>query len=97
MGLELIPITIINTFFNGASMMASLVAAIFFTKFWRTSGDRFFSIFALAFYILGLERIALMLSHGLAEADPSVYLFRCLGFSLLIFAVVEKNRQRNRN
>jgi hypothetical protein len=94
MGFELVPVAVVNTFLNGCSLMASLVGAIFFLKFWRTSGDRFFGLFAAAFFILAFERVALMLSHGLAEADPIVYLCRCVAFLLIIFAVVDKNRKR---
>ncbi len=84
----------ILTFMNGAAMMCCLVAACFFLKFWTTSGDRFFGLFSLAFVILAIERTAIMLSNGMQEANPSVYLLRCLGFSMIIFAVVDKNRKR---
>ncbi len=82
------------TFLNGAAMMCCLVAATFFLKFWRTSGDRFFGIFSLAFLILAIERTAIMMSKGMQEADPSVYLLRCVAFSAIVFAVVDKNRNR---
>ncbi len=82
----------VTTFMNGAAAMCCLVAATFFLKFWRTSSDRFFGLFGLAFTILAVERIAIMVSNGMQEADPSVYLLRCVGFSMIIFAVIDKNR-----
>lgn len=84
----------IVNFMNGAAMMSCLVTAVFFLRFWRSSGDRFFGIFALAFVILAVERTAIMISNGMQEADPSVYLLRCVGFTMIIFAVVDKNRAK---
>lgn len=94
MGFQLNDQFMVVTFMNGAAMMCCLVAAIFFLKFWKSSADRFFGLFSLAFVILAVERTAIMLSNGMQEADPSVYLLRCIGFSMIIFAVVDKNRKR---
>jgi hypothetical protein len=79
---------------NGGAMMCCLVASVFFAKFWKSSEDRFFGLFSIAFLILAVERTAIMISNGMQEADPSVYLLRCIGFSVIIFAVVDKNRKR---
>ena len=38
--------------FTGAITMGSLVIALFFLRFWRSSGDRFFIYFALSFLSL---------------------------------------------
>ena len=43
--------------FTGAITMGSLVIALFFLRFWRSSGDRFFIYFALSFFIEGLHRL----------------------------------------
>ncbi len=80
-------------FILGASTMASLVIVLFFARFWRESGDRFFALFALAFLIFGVNRFVLLF---LDEDDESrrriVYLVRLAAFGLIIAAIVDKNR-----
>ena len=41
-------------FLHGGSFLAAAVIALFFLRFWRDSGDRFFGFFALAFAILAV-------------------------------------------
>lgn len=43
----------------GAIAMASAIAALYFLRFWRDTGDRLFAIFALAFLLLGITRLGL--------------------------------------
>ena len=38
----------------GAISMASLVAGLFFLRFWKDTGDRFFLFFAVSFLIEGV-------------------------------------------
>jgi hypothetical protein len=85
--------TQILTFLNGATMMVCFVAALCFARFYRDTMDRFFKLFAIAFSLLGLERIALAISGGISEAFPYVYLFRLVAFMTIIFAVVDKNKR----
>lgn len=85
----------ISIFMSGAMLMACLVAGLFFLKFWRATSDCFFGLFALAFFIFALDRLVLVLSGGFNEAHPSVYLIRCLGFLLIITAVIDKNKTRD--
>ena len=40
--------------------MASGVVALFFLRFWRETRDRLFVIFAAAFALLGITRLALI-------------------------------------
>lgn len=80
------------SFVNGAIMMACMVAGLFFLRFWRTSRDRFFGLFALAFFLLAVDRIAITLSGGMNEVNLAVYFIRCLGFLIIIGAVIDKNR-----
>lgn len=81
------------SFLNGATMMACLVASLFFYKFKRATNDRFFTMFALSFCLLAVDRIAMLWSgSGMNEASPAVYAFRCLAFVLIIAAVIDKNR-----
>jgi hypothetical protein len=77
---------------SGAIVMGYAVAALFFLRFWRETGDRLFLIFAGAFGVLGLQRLALALSHEMIEEHPGLYLVRLFAFLLILGAIVDKNR-----
>jgi hypothetical protein len=80
----------------GLMVAAYAVAALFFLRFWRQSGDRLFALFSAAFWLLGAQRLALALlpeSPGLAVWP---YVVRLLAFLLILWAIVDKNRERGR-
>jgi len=79
----------------GAIAMASLAVGLFFLRFWRDTGDRFFLFFAAAFGIEGMSRVAQGLSTVSEERDPFFYLVRLFSFLLIIAAVVDKNRNKS--
>ena len=81
-----------NAMMLGAIAMASLVAALFFLRFWRETRDRFFLLFAMAFFIEALSRAALGLTTTSQEYEPVFYIMRLLAFGLIIVAIVYKNR-----
>ena len=78
---------------TGAIAALSLVAALFFLRFWKRTHDRFFLLFALAFAIDGLSRLIVAAIHLSDESEPFSYLPRLVTFSLIIAAVVSKNRR----
>ena len=78
---------------TGAIAALSLVAALFFLRFWTRTHDRFFLLFALAFAIDGLSRLIVAGIHLPDESEPYSYLPRLVTFSLIIAAVVLKNRR----
>ena len=78
---------------SGAIVMGYGVAAVFFLRFWRETRDRLFLIFSLAFWILGIQRLALALSSVAGEDQTWLYLLRLLGFVLILAAIVDKNRE----
>jgi hypothetical protein len=59
---------------------------------WRTTGDRLFAIFAAAFGVLGIQRLALAFSRDMAEDQTALYLVRLFAFLLILAAIVDKNR-----
>lgn len=77
---------------TGMLMILSLVAALFFAVSWRRSGDRFFLIFALAFTLLGIERLILGILNLPESPLLSIYIVRLVAFLLIIIAIVDKNR-----
>jgi hypothetical protein len=81
-------------FLSGVIFAGGFVAALFFLRFWRETGDRLFAIFALAFAIFALSRLGLAALDESNEARTWVYLLRLVTFVLIIVAVVDKNRPR---
>jgi hypothetical protein len=72
--------------------MGYLVAATFFARFHRRSGDRLFLWFALAFGLLAFQRIALAVTTGWIENVTWLYVLRLAAFVLIIAAIIDKNR-----
>lgn len=83
-------------FLSGAVTFGYLVAALFFARFWKKTGDRLFIAFAVAFVLLALNQA---LAQWLGAADERVgytYLLRVLGFALILAAIVDKNLSGSR-
>ena len=83
-----------DNFLIGSIAAMSLVIALFFLRFWRKTGDRFFLFFALSFSIEALNR-GLMVSVGWLENSPAFYMIRLLAYSLIIVAILDKNRKKS--
>jgi hypothetical protein len=81
-------------FVQGMSAMACVVIAIFFLRFWRSTGDRLFLIFAIAFGLMCVTR-AIAAEIGAAHLHSGyVYTIRFVGYVLIIAAIFDKNRPR---
>lgn len=76
----------------GAIAAACWVIGLFFLGFWRKTHDRFFVLFASAFFLLGLGRFAMSLLSETNETRPSVYIVRLLAYLVFLAAIVDKNR-----
>ena len=76
----------------GGVAMGSLIAGLFFLRFWRTTGDRFFLFFAVAFGVEAFGRVILGVSALSQESEPFIYGLRLLSYAFIIVAVVDKNR-----
>ena len=79
------------TVLAGATAMASLVAALFFLKFWRRTGDSFFLLFAAAFAIDAAGRLLQAVVQVSDIAEPIYFLPRLVMFGLIVVAIVRKN------
>jgi hypothetical protein len=77
---------------SGAITMGYVVVGLFFLRFWRETRDRLFLIFAIAFWILGGQRLALVLTGQTAETGTGLYLVRLFAFLLILAAIIDKNR-----
>ena len=83
-----------NLLLLGAIAMASLVIGVFFLRFWRDTGDRFFLFFAASFLLEGLNRAALGSVADPNEGRPLFYFVRFLSFILILIAIAHKNRAK---
>ena len=80
-------------FLWGALAMSSVIAALFFLRFWRESRDRLFVFFFLAFSMLASNWIGLAVMQSAAESRHKVLLLRLFAFVLIILGVIDKNRR----
>jgi hypothetical protein len=94
--IRLIPGLIVTVTLLGMIAMASLVAGVHFLKFWRSSRDRFFLYFAIAFWIEGVNRFLLALMNPLPEEFPIFYVIRIFAFGVILFAIFDKNWPKKR-
>jgi hypothetical protein len=72
--------------------MASLVAGMFFLRFWQETRDRFFLLFAASFFLEAGNRTALALSPHPSDGAPVFYAVRFLAFLMILLAIADKNR-----
>lgn len=80
----------------GLLAMASAVAAMFFFRYWRVTGERLFAFFALAFGALMLNWFGLLRLDPTLEAGNGIYLVRLLAFALILAGIADKNRRDRR-
>lgn len=81
--------------------MGYSVVGLYFLRFWKQSRDRLFAFFAVAFWILAVQRFSLSLiapNHAGAEEGMErqliFYCLRLLAFVLILAAIIDKNRVR---
>ena len=83
----------LNTFLSGGCFAVFGASGLFFLRFWARTRDRFFIWFAVAFWCLALERVALLIVLSENEFRPAVYLIRLLAFTLIVIGIIDKNRR----
>jgi len=83
-------------FLLGALSVSSLVAGLFFLRFWNLSRDRLFAYLWLAFWLMSLNWIALAVIDWGPETRHRAYILRLLAFIHIIIGVIEKNRRERK-
>jgi hypothetical protein len=83
----------VYAFMGGAVAMASFTAGLFFLRFWKDTRDRLFAMFGVAFFVLGLNRVALSLTMEQDEARTVFYVVRLVAYLLILIAIIDKNRK----
>jgi hypothetical protein len=84
-------------FINGVLTILYIVAAVFFLKFWRRTGETLFAAFAAAFALLGVAQPVPMFTGAQDEAQAAIYLVRLAAFALIIAAILFKNLTSRRD
>jgi len=79
-------------FLLGAAAMAYWVAGLFFLRFWRQTQDRLFCLFAVAFWILGFNRLGLALVGQDRERYLAFGIVRLAAYLVIVLAILDKNR-----
>jgi hypothetical protein len=83
---------IVVEFLSGALFFGFMAVALFFLRFWRKTGDRLFALFALSFALMAINRFLLVFMRLSEEVYPYVYLLRFLANVLIIYGIIDKNR-----
>lgn len=83
---------------TGAIATGSFVVALFFFRFWKSTRDKLFLCFAMAFFIEGANRLLPggMLGMNAMLTDYFVYLLRLASYSLILMGIWSKNRGARR-
>lgn len=78
--------------------MASLIAALFFLRYWRATRERLFGYFALFFVGMTANWTVLALVDQPVDEARQVhaYLIRLVAFVILIVGIIDKNRRSGR-
>ena len=76
----------------GGIIMGNAVVVLFFIKYWKMTGDRFFLFFAWAFVLEAVCRVILAADIVDSESEPLVYCMRLLSYSLILAGILDKNR-----
>jgi len=84
----------LNQFLLGTLVIACFVVGLYFLRFWRKTRDRLFAIFAVAFWVMGLNWMLLAFIQQ-DEVRTALYLLRLGAFVLILIGIIDKNRVRN--
>ncbi|MGH8200653.1 MAG: DUF5985 family protein [Steroidobacteraceae bacterium] len=82
----------------GVLAMASLVAALFFLRYWRATRERLFAFFSLAFVGMAINWTVLaVVDRPVDEARQAyAYVIRLVAFVIIIAGIIDKNRRSGR-
>jgi len=81
-------------FLSGAITLGYFVITLFFVRFWKKVHDQLFLFFAMAFGILGLERLIFFCVDPSNEIVPYLYIQRLFAFVLILYAIIDKNKSK---
>ena len=82
-------------FLLGVIATSSMVAALYFLKFWKATRDGFFLAFAISFLLEGLNRTSMLLMDHPGEGSTWRYIVRLVSLLLILGAILRKNSQKD--
>jgi uncharacterized membrane protein HdeD (DUF308 family) len=88
-------VPMVEGFLLGVIAVSSLIAGVFFLKFWKHTRDSLFLAFAVAFLIEGINRFAVLFIARTDEGSPWTYIVRLIAFLLILVAILKKNYGTN--
>jgi hypothetical protein len=83
---------ITHAFLTGATAFGAFLCGLFFFRFYRRTHDGLFLAFGIAFCLLGTGQTVLALADFPPEERSLLFLFRLAAFSLILVAIIRKNR-----
>jgi hypothetical protein len=86
---------LLSEFLLGGVAVCCVAVGLFFLRFYGRTNDRLLVIFAVAFWVLGLNWIALAFIQG-DEVRTWLYAVRFLAFLAILIGIVDKNRSPRR-
>jgi Family of unknown function (DUF5985) len=75
----------------GAVIMGDVIAALFFVRFWKMTGDRFFLFFAASFITVAVSRVVVDENIPPFGYEPFGYMIRILSYLFIIAGILYKN------
>jgi hypothetical protein len=84
----------VQGFLLGVIACSSMVAGMYFLKFWRQTRDSLFLAFGAAFIVEGINRASLLMVDQPNRGHVVVYLVRLACYALILGAIVLKNSRR---
>ena len=81
-----------KTFLLGALVMGDLVVALFFLRYWKVTGDRFFIFLSCSFGLGALSWALLAGNLVSSETEPMVYIIRLLSYFAILLGIGDANR-----
>jgi uncharacterized membrane protein HdeD (DUF308 family) len=81
----------ITAFLLGVIAAFSLIAGLFFVRFWRETRDSFFLAFAVFFFVEAGNRVALLFLSRPNEGSPWIYVIRLVALLIILAAILHKN------
>lgn len=85
-----------NQFLLGAIVACCVVAGLFFLRFYLRTYDRLLLLFAIAFWLLGINWLALAIIKG-DEVRTYLYIIRLAAFLFILYGIIDKNRSPRRS
>jgi uncharacterized membrane protein HdeD (DUF308 family) len=81
----------ISGFLLGVIATFSVIAGVFFVRFWRETRDSFFLAFAVFFFVEAGNRVALLFLSRPNEGSPWIYVIRLVALLIILAAILHKN------